>query len=113
MPFKKGQSGNPGGQWAERPFREALRMEIAQAGADHKALRRVASALLKKAEEGDIQAIRELADRLDGKPAQGVITPPALPEGDPVPQRQPEAVEAIVARFESAIARQRAAVSQK
>ncbi len=48
------------------------------------------------------------SDRLDGKPAQALITPPALPEGDPVPQRQPEAVEAIVARFENAIARQRA-----
>ena len=72
MPFKKGQSGNPGGRPKEKPFADALRLEIADAGEDHKALRRVARALLKKAEGGDIPAIRELADRLDGKPIQAV-----------------------------------------
>ena len=72
MPFKKGQSGNPGGRPKEKPFSDALRMEIAAAGEDHKALRRVARALIKKAEDGEIQAIRELADRLDGKPIQAV-----------------------------------------
>ena len=33
-------------------------------------LRRIAEKLTEKAEEGDLAAIRELADRLDGKPAQ-------------------------------------------
>lgn len=63
---------NPRGQQRDKPFRDALRMEIADAGDDFKALRRVANALLVKAGEGDVQAIRELADRLDGKPAQFV-----------------------------------------
>ena len=72
MLFKKGQSGNPGGRPKEKPFADALRMEIADAGEDHKSLRRVARALIKKAESGDIRAIRELADRLDGKPIQAV-----------------------------------------
>lgn len=63
---------NPRGQQRDKPFRDALRMEIADAGEDFKALRRVASALLAKAGEGDVQAIREVADRLDGKPVQSV-----------------------------------------
>ena len=72
MPFKKGQSGNPGGRSSEKPFADALRMEIADAGEDHKALRGVARKLIEQAEGGDIRAIRELADRLDGKPMQAV-----------------------------------------
>ena len=67
MPFLKGYSGNPGGKPKEKPFADALRMEIKAAGGDHKALRKVARALLDKAEDGDLQAIREVADRLDGK----------------------------------------------
>jgi hypothetical protein len=35
-------------------------------------LRRIAEALVKKAEEGDLFAIRELVDRLDGKAHQTV-----------------------------------------
>ena len=72
MAFKKGQSGNPGGRSKEKPFANALRMEIAAAGEDHKALRRVAKVLIGQAEGGDIRAIRELADRLDGRPMQAV-----------------------------------------
>ncbi len=51
-------------------FADALRMEIAAAGEDHKALRRVAKVLIENAESGDIRAIRELANRLDGKAHQ-------------------------------------------
>lgn len=64
--------GRPNGsENKDKPFREALRMEIANAGEDHKALRRVASALIDKAASGDVPAIREIADRLDGKVPQG------------------------------------------
>jgi Family of unknown function (DUF5681) len=28
MPFQKGKSGNPGGRPKEKPFRDALRMEM-------------------------------------------------------------------------------------
>src|SRR5690349_12967880 len=72
MPFEPGQSGNPGGRPKSKPFADALRMEIAAAGADHKALREVARALLTKAAEGDVPAINALADRLDGKVPQAV-----------------------------------------
>lgn len=60
------------GRRREKPFADALRMEIAAAGADHKKLRGIAKVLLDKAEAGDMQAIQMLADRTDGKPAQAV-----------------------------------------
>ena len=37
---------------------------------DLKKLRQIARAHIEKAASGDMQAIKELADRLDGKPAQ-------------------------------------------
>lgn len=64
---------NPRGQQRDKPFRDALRMEIAEAGDDRRSLRAVARALLDKAAEGDVQAIKEVGDRLDGKPAQAII----------------------------------------
>ena len=72
MVWKPGASGNPGGVRRSKPFREALQMEIAAAGDDLKALRRVARALLEKAASGDIAAITALADRLDGKVPQTI-----------------------------------------
>ena len=39
---------------------------------DHKRLHRVAEALFRKAEDGDISAIKELGDRIDGKSSQEI-----------------------------------------
>lgn len=72
MAWTRGQSGNPRGRAAEKPFADALRMEIKAGGDDHQKLRAIARKLLEKAEEGDMQAINCLADRLDGKPRQSV-----------------------------------------
>ena len=72
MVWKKGESGNPRGRAAEKPFADALRMEIKAAGDDHQKLREIASKLLDKAADGDMQAINCLADRLDGRPAQAL-----------------------------------------
>ena len=72
MAWTKGQSGNPQGRAVEKPFADALRLEIKEAGADHQQLRTIARKLLDKAEAGDMQAINCLADRLDGKPPQAV-----------------------------------------
>ena len=47
--------------------------EIRAAGDDHKALRKIAAALLTKAANGDVTAINSLADRTDGKVAQALI----------------------------------------
>lgn len=58
------------GRRAEKPFADALRMELTASGEDHKALRAIARQLIAKAEGGDMQAIQELANRTDGKPSQ-------------------------------------------
>jgi hypothetical protein len=66
------------GRRQEKPFREALRMELAALGDDSKALRVVARALIASAGEGKMDAIKELADRIDGK----VATPIAGADGE-------------------------------
>src|SRR5262245_27515294 len=60
----------PRGQQRDKPYREALRMELAAAGEDMKKLREIARVHIARCEAGDMQAIKELADRLDGRPAQ-------------------------------------------
>ena len=65
---------NPRGQQRDKPFRDALRMEIAVAGDDHKALRGIARNLIAIAGTPDgLGAIKEIADRLDGKVPQGIV----------------------------------------
>jgi serine/threonine protein kinase HipA of HipAB toxin-antitoxin module len=62
------------GQQRDKPFRDALRMELAKLGEDDpKALRGLARKLLATAAADDgLAAIKEVADRLDGKPAQAM-----------------------------------------
>ncbi|MFY9953940.1 hypothetical protein [Bradyrhizobium sp.] len=55
----------------QRPFADALRMEIC-AGNDLRHLRAIARKLIEMAEGGDLQAIKEVGDRLDGKCAQTI-----------------------------------------
>lgn len=55
-----------------RSFAGALRRTLYEAGTDRERLLTIANVLVTKAEEGDMQAIKEVADRLDGKPAQTV-----------------------------------------
>lgn len=59
----------------EKPFRDALMLAIKEAEAKenhHRALRNVAGRLLDEAAAGNVQAIKEIADRLDGKVPQGI-----------------------------------------
>ena len=76
LAWAKGKSGNPLGravETSEKPFATALKMEIAAAGKDHKALRKIARNLLTVAQEPTAQGISAamaIADRLDGKPVQ-------------------------------------------
>jgi hypothetical protein len=62
--------GRPvGSRNRELPFNSAL--QLALRGHPQR-LRRIAERLTEKAEEGDLAAIKELADRLDGRPVQVV-----------------------------------------
>jgi hypothetical protein len=69
----------------QKPFADALRMEIC-AGNDPRHLRAIARKLLEGALDGDLQAIREIADRLDGKCVQaierGPVTADALSDAE-------------------------------
>jgi len=66
-------AGNANSGRREKPFAKALAMEIAEAGENAKALRNIAKVLIAKAEEGDMQAIKEFIDRTDGKAPQAII----------------------------------------
>ena len=59
----------------EKSFANMLNIAIKEAieGTDKTKLRAVADALVDKAMGGDVQAIKEVADRLDGKVPQGLI----------------------------------------
>ena len=50
-----------------------IAIKEAIADSDKTKLRAVADALVEQAMSGDVQAIKEVADRLDGKVPQGVI----------------------------------------
>ena len=78
MPFQKGQSGNPNGRpKSNKRFKDALNLAVHERidekplrgveTRDETYLRRAAEALVEKAMSGDLRAIREVADRLDGK----------------------------------------------
>lgn len=64
------------GPYIDKPFRDALRLAVKRTG-DDKAkgktkLDRIAAQLVAVAMEGDVQAAKEVADRLDGKVPQAI-----------------------------------------
>jgi hypothetical protein len=62
------------GSHKDRLFRNALIMQlkVRDAGEDMKTLRAIADKLIDGAASGDLPQIKELSDRIDGKPAQQV-----------------------------------------
>ena len=60
-----GQPGNTNSSKNNRLWANTIRRAVVQDDANR--LRRIAEALLDKAADGDISAIKELGDRLDGK----------------------------------------------
>jgi len=67
---------------AEKSFAAMLRIAIKEAGEDGRDnLRQIADTLVSEAIEGNMQAIKEVADRLDGKPAQQINHANATGEG--------------------------------
>ena len=75
MPFKKGQSGNPGGRPREKVWRDAILKEVDRQmklpdGGSIRKMEALAKALVEKGLQGDTVALREIGDRIEGKPAQ-------------------------------------------
>jgi hypothetical protein len=74
MTFKPGESGNPGGLRRHKEFADALRMELAALDqGDHRGMRKVAASLIREALKGNIAAVKEIADRTDGRVPQAQI----------------------------------------
>ena len=59
-----------------KPWTAALRLALSRKDDEGvRALNRVADALIKAAIDGDVQAIREIGDRIEGKVSSGDSTP--------------------------------------
>lgn len=74
-PWKPGQSGNPGGRPKSKPLTDELLRFLEQEAPKGKGqtwASLIAEALVKKARRGDVRAITELANRIEGKPRQAV-----------------------------------------
>ncbi len=75
MAFKPGTSGNPGGKPKERIWGDAIKAAMREHTneTDLKvAAKKIAFALVKAADQGDITALKEIGQRLDGAPEASV-----------------------------------------
>lgn len=75
MPFQKGNQHGKN----QRKFHDMLNVALSDEKKNPKALRKIADKLISEAQKGEAWAIKELADRLDGKPAQMVVGDPDQP----------------------------------
>jgi HPt (histidine-containing phosphotransfer) domain-containing protein len=73
--FPKGISGNPSGRPKLTRLTDALRQQLAEINPDapeETVAEEIARALISEAKTGNVQAIREIADRTEGKPKQAI-----------------------------------------
>lgn len=72
MAWKKGQSGNPNGGPKDKAFADAVRLVVNEddVARGKRKLRCLADRLYEDAMNGEGWAMAQIADRLDGKPAQ-------------------------------------------
>ncbi len=73
--FPKGVSGNPNGRPKLTKLTEALREQLAEEmpnAPERTVAEQIARALIREAIGGDVAAIREIADRTEGKPKQAI-----------------------------------------
>lgn len=89
-------SGSPIKAERRRIFAEALQRELTDGGTKDlvESVRAIARALIAKGQEGEIPAIKEIADRLEGKSTEHV----AVSAGDSVKELTEEQLLAIAAR---------------
>ena len=75
MAWQKGQSGNPLGA-QPKPWRDALRsaLNVVDPTTKKKKLLMLADTLVDLAVAGDVSAIREIGERIDGRPIQQIET---------------------------------------
>lgn len=74
-PWPKGVSGNPGGRPRKKLITSELERLLQEQSPDTSGKTwavLIAEALLRQAAKGDVRAIGELANRVEGKPLQGV-----------------------------------------
>jgi hypothetical protein len=74
-PWPKGVSGNPGGRPRKQPITEELERLLAEEAPNHNGqtwAAVIAEALVLQASKGDVKAISELANRIEGKPLQAL-----------------------------------------
>ena len=74
-PWPKGVSGNPGGRPRRKLITDELERLLAEEAPNGKGQTRatvIAQALLRRASKGDVRAIAELSNRIEGKPAQAI-----------------------------------------
>jgi hypothetical protein len=108
-----GQSGNPGGKHGGKLFRNALLAALKKVDGDAERIQIVADKLVENALRGETAAIKEIADRIDGRvpqPLRGddddtklVIEIRSFPNphfapNQPVAARQPAVIEHEPAR---------------
>lgn len=70
-------AGRPRGAWANKAWRDALRVAVLrpldEVVEPRTQLEALVQQLITNAKGGDTAALREVADRLDGKPAQAIV----------------------------------------
>jgi hypothetical protein len=73
--FQKGQSGNPSGRPRLTKLTDALRQQLAETNPnapEETVAEEIARALISEAKIGNVQAIREIGDRTEGKARQAI-----------------------------------------
>ena len=98
-PWPKGVSGNPGGRPKKRLLTDELELLLEQEAPNSRNKTWavvIAEALLRKARKGDVRAISELANRIEGKPLQAVVEWDS-PDDDPS-ERLRELIERVLKR---------------
>jgi len=108
IPFRPGQSGNPGGRPKKLPITDALRRILSRripAKDPRSAIGEdlIALALIRKALKGDLRAIAEVADRTEGKATERHEW--SGPDGGPIPFELPGTREEVERRIQELLAK--------